>query len=224
MRTSDIISLAASRVAAGFTPDELYFMLNATQNALYKYERPQTMIVDPDTGILPILATQAGVFQYDGPDNSWRVSRVMMKRRDAAVDYGLDNTNYSPYRTEEPIEINGQHYTDYPFVGTVDALEGGVPTINFSKDPGTTTNKFYVQAFRLPEQITSDAIELTIPDSNGLHLKYVFPAFVRVVQAFNQGDFPDAMMYIEQRIAPAMWAVLSAGAQGKSHRVTARPY
>jgi len=233
MYTGEFVSWALKRQATGFTEPEAINLLNIVQNALYKYERPQSLYVDPATGRIPTLTTAANTIQYDGPDNTWRVSNVLFKwQANADFDYGYSDYGISdfgyvdapPLNTREPININGNFYVPFPFVRCLDAVEGGVPQILFSRSVGSTSGIFFLESYMLPTQITSKNIQLTIPDSNGAHLKYVFPAYMKAFEAFNQGNIAEAMMYIEKVIAPQIWTIMAGGAQGKRHRVTNRPY
>jgi len=196
-------------------------------NILCKVEAARFLMIDPSTGRPYLLTTAAGSYgPYNGPVGAWRVSNLLLK--EPANDYGMDiyeNFTEKPFtNTTEPIEINGNWYYPYNFCKADDALEGARVQIHFSRDPGTTTDRFYTQAYRTPTQITSNRIPLPIPDSYGCHRLYVLPACLALIKANDHGNYADALTYIEGTIKPEMWKVLNKGAQGRQRRVTMRPY
>lgn len=196
-------------------------------NILCKVEAAQFLIVDNSTGRLPLLTTVANNFgPYNGPAGSWRVSGVFLKEPAYSYLSTLD-TQYGeePFtNTEEPIEINGNWYYQFPFVRSDDAIGSVLPQIYFSRDPGDTTTRFYIRSYRSPAQITSDRIQIPIPDSYGAHRFYVLPACLALIEAMDHGNYQDAVAYIEGSVKPLIWKVLNGGTQGKRHRVFPRPY
>ena len=233
MYVGEMISWAQKRQAAGWTTPQLLNVLNTVQNTLYKYECPQNLLIDTATGRPPLLTTTQNQFVYNGPANTWRVSNILLRwYRNSSYDYeyydyGINDYGYydaPPVNTTEPININGNFYLPFYFVNCRDATEGGLPSIRFSRSPGDTQTTYFIQAYEAPTQITSKNQQLTIPDSNGAHLKYVYPAFLAAIEGFNQGNMKEAMAYIETQICPNIWRVMRGGAQGKRNRVTNRPY
>ena len=243
MTSGEIVSLLSSSQAQGFSRPLLLSILSMVQDALMKHESAQTMAVDSVTGLLPLLATQNGVFQYDlsavmNPSNSnierniIRVGNVLLKRP-LYNDYDLNLVDYGYYdepvaNTTEPIEVNGNWYYPYYAVKTTDALldsTGNItgPVITFTRAQGDTTDKFYIQGYMGPVAITSDRQQLSVPDIDGAHLMIVFPCFTKFIEARNNGNYEEAMEYIEtQRYK--LWNILSKGAQGNRSKVTPRPY
>ena len=125
MYVGDFISWAENRQAAGFTRPQLISILDALHKALYKYECPQNLIIDPATGRPPVLQTTASRLSYDGPANSWRVSNILLRWFRGSsydyqfYDYGIADYGYidsPPVNTTEPININGNYYLPFPFV------------------------------------------------------------------------------------------------------------
>lgn len=223
-----INSYAAQRQAKGFTVPQLLDLLDETVSMLYKHECAQTLYVDAATGLPPLLATTSGTYGYSGPSGTWRVSNILLRANATAdwdyntQDYGVD---YRPgVNTQEYIQVNGNYFYIYDFVSTVDAVGSGRPTITFSRDPGDQTTRYYMQAYKNPpNRITHIDSVIPIPDSNGLHMTVVFPCFMKLVEAANQGNYDKAIEYIEAR-RPVLWNQMNKGAQGKRHQSYARPY
>jgi len=133
------------------------------------------------------------------------------------------------------VEINGNNYFVYRYVKTDDALEVGPdapatdlprPRIRFSQDPGTTVGeaRYYLQAYRDHPAVTSNRVQLLIPDTDGAHATIVVPALMKLIEGENHGNYMEAIDYIEFKLKPRLWGYMSKGAQGKRHRTTGRPY
>lgn len=197
-------------------------------NILCRTENSRFLSIDPATGRPPILATTDSIFgPYYGPDTCWRVSNILLKEPALSYgisDYGTSDGEYPYTNTTEPICINGNWYYPYHFCKFDDALDNGLVTGYFSRNPGTSTAKYYMQAYELPTPVTSSSVPLPIPDSYGCHRLYVLPACLALIEAIDHGNYADGVAYIEGTIKPLMWKALNKGAQGKRNRVTPRPY
>jgi hypothetical protein len=225
--TGELVSWIKQAKSGWARQNDIIPVIREVVNILCKVESAQFLILDTGTGRPPLLSTtQYNFGPYAGPTGSWRVSQIMLK--EPAFDYGSkEDAIYAekPYvNTSEPIEINGNWYYPFPFVSSVDAINGALPQIMFSRDPGTNDAKYYQRAYRSPVQIMSDRIQLPIPDSYGCHRLYVLPACLALIEAMDHGNYADGLVYIEGTIKPLMWKVLNGGEQGKRHRVTMRPY
>jgi hypothetical protein len=222
MKTSELITLIIRAQAAGFTRSgDVLPMLREVVNILCKQEVAQFLYLDPATGRPQILTTVAGTMgPYDGPAGTWRVSNILLETPPNG-DYGYVNVAENG---TEPIEINGRMYFPVYYVKCEDALEDALPQIYFSKDPGASTTKYYMQAYKSPVQITSDRIQLPIPDSNGAHRSIVYPAVMALIEGQNNGNYAEAIHYIGNTLSPKLQSILDHGAQGKRHQVHVRPY
>ena len=198
-------------------------------NIFCKTENKRSLIINPATGRpFTLTTTDFGYGPYDGPAGSWRVTRILLKQ--PIQDYGLYydyDSEYSekPYlNTTEPIEITGNWYYPFNFAKGEDALDGSLPQIEFSRNPGATTDRYYMQAYRLPTQITSDRQVIPIPDSYGAHRAYLLPACLALIEAMDHGDYQKTVAYIETAMKPLVWKVLNKGFGGGRNRVTPRPW
>lgn len=229
MYTSEILARAGKGQARGFSrPADLVPLLNTAVQVLYKHECPQTMLLGT-TGRPPYLTTTALNYgPYNGPAGTWRVSNLLIWDEQAdsfldymRTDYGM-NTDFLEAR--DFIKINGNRYFAWRHCHQEDALEGGLPQIMFSVDPGATTSYFHMQAYRVHPAITSDRIQLQIPDSEGAHQTIVIPALIKMIEGQNHGNYIEAIEYIEQTLKPRLWKIMGSGAQGKRHETIRRPW
>jgi hypothetical protein len=209
--------------------DDVIPIIRSVVNMLCKVEAKRFLLINAATGRPPTLVTRDTVNgPYNGPVGVWRVTRILL--RQPVLDYGLYydyDSEYAekPYlNTTEPVEINGNWYYPFNFAKAEDALEGGRVPIMFSRNPGATTDRYFMQAYQLPTQITSDRQVLPIPDSYGAHRAYVFPACLALIEAMDHGNYEKAVSYIEGTIRPLVWKVLNKGFDGSRNRVTSRPY
>ncbi|MBU2249223.1 MAG: hypothetical protein KKD77_20920 [Gammaproteobacteria bacterium] len=223
MYTSEFVSLAQKSQAQGFDRvSDIVPLLSQVQDILYKHECPYTRYIDPATGRPPVLNTTAGIYQYSGPSNCWRVANICLKSE------SIDNSDYNAttlpqQNTTERTTINGNYYYPYNFGHSEDALEGASPQVFFTRDPGTKSNYYYMICYKKPTPITSDRVQLQIPDSDGAHRLIVFPCLMKLIEAQNNGNYVDAMQFIEQsRIL--LWQKVSGNWEGwPRKRTVSRP-
>jgi hypothetical protein len=227
----EIASWVIKSQAQGFNREsDVIPAINEVHKILTQMELPQLVITDPDTGSLPVLATQTGVLDYNAPavdgQTPWCVSGVYTRWPNTR-DYGsVDYNYYEPplVNTTDYKEFGGNEYYRYQFVRSFDATEDTVAFVRFSRDPGETDNRFYLLMYRTPAEITSDRIQLQIPDRDGAHRLYFFPAVMKLLEAQNHGNYMEAVSYIEDVLKPKIREVLSSGVTGHRHRTQAKYY
>lgn len=226
--TGEIVSWIIKSQAEGFnrTADVLP-IVNEVHKIFYKHEASQGVITDSD-GSLPRLVTTANTFEYDAPTVNgqvpWCCSGISL-REPISRDYNIYDYQFSeppPINTVEYMEWQGNYYYKYQFARTLDALEDEVCKIIFSRNPGNTRNKFRLLMYKKPREILSDRIQLQVPDRDGLHRMYFFPACMKLIEAQNHGNYMEAIDYIEKYLKPKVWKVMNSGAQGRRHRTMPR--
>jgi len=230
--TSVIASWVLNSQAQGFNrAADVIPLINEAQNILYKHECNQTLLVDTTTGLLPVFTPTTGTYLYDGPANTWRVAGIhrrlpsILNRTGYYAQYYYNSERSPLTNSFEYREIGGNYYYPMQFFQTRDAVEGGRPQIIMTAEPGSggaSVDTLYMEAYKTPTQITSDRIQLTIPDSNGAHRLYVFTAVMKLIEGQNHGNYAEAIQFIEDYLKPKMWKQLNGGYQGKRHRVTLR--
>lgn len=227
MYTSEILARAIKGQAHGFSlPADVLPLLDTVVQILYKHECAQTMLIDPSTGRIPLLATTQGTLgPYLGPTDTWRIAKVLIDAdTETNIDYGFLLSDDLLIDDLDIVTISGNDYYVFPYVRTEDALEGALPQLWFSKDPTTTTTRYYLQCYKNHPKITSDRVQLRIPDSGGAHQTIVLPALMKLIEAQNHGNYMEGVEYIEQTMKPRLWSMMSKGAHGARHQTTRRPW
>ncbi|MCP3683505.1 MAG: hypothetical protein GY861_12530 [bacterium] len=203
-------------------------IINEAHKMFMKHEQAQTTIIDPTTGRLPTLSTTLDQYEYDAPvvNNQvpWSVGKVCL-RFNRPFDYNRQSYVYSELpliNTYEYFEMGGNHYYPYQFAQQLDALVDEPCKITFTRNPGDTTNRFYLLMYKQPKEILSDRIQLQIPDRDGAHRMYFFPAVMKLIEAQNNGNYMEAVEYIETVLKPKVWKVMNSGQQGRRHKTRKR--
>jgi len=227
----EIASQVIKSQAQGFNREsDVIPAINLIHKMVTNREVPQLVVTDPATGSLPILPTQTGVLDYNAPvvggHTPWCISGVYTRWPNTR-DYGsVDYNYYEPplVNTTDYKEFGGNYYYQYQFATSFDALEDVASFVRFSRDPGDTDNRFYLLMYRTTAEITSDRIQLQIPDRDGAHMLYFFPAVMKWIEAQNHGNYMEAVGYIEDVLKPKIKEVLSSGVTGHRHRTQSQYY
>lgn len=202
-------------------------LYNEAQNLLMQQESEQTIQVDPTTGDLPLLTTVgAPTYSYTVPLTIWRVSKILIATP-VQNDYDLYIlTNYGfDINLQYPIEyfyFAGRKYLRFQQVRTFDKVGTNACRIVFTVDPGAASDIFRYVAHELPTQITSEAIQATIPDR--LHQSYLNAATLELISAFQTGNHIKARQYIEHELKPQMWQHMNEGEQGSSGHIARKEF
>jgi hypothetical protein len=147
MNTAKFIDWITSQTGTQKTPTQMLDYVNIAQNEIFSYNTYYNQ-VKPFASTL--LATTDGILQYTLPNTSIRqVARVYyIDTYGKEIDVAMDS--------DESAEAND----------TV--------TVYFEENPGTTTDKFYYDAFTWPTngQLTSTSIPLSVPERTQTGLLY----------------------------------------------------
>lgn len=235
MNTREFFTLLKSgNICAGFSEPVLTALLNQAIGILGKQEHPFYLSLNEDTGLPPLLETSSGTYVYEAPDDEWKFDSVqplwtianILVRYDMYDNYDYElqdyfngDDNYVINETDY-IEIGGRRYLPWYQCQVKHGLEGEKCKIIFSKDPRDTTNKYYVQGYVKPPEITTDRDPIPFPDNRGLHMAILLPAVEALAKGRNNGDMDTQMRYIEQVLRRQMTDRLSDGASGKKHKVS----
>jgi len=228
--TGEIVSKIIKYNAQGYSRTaDVIPIINEVHKMFYKHENSNGLI-RATNGALPTIDTVDNVFDYDAPvvngKTAWCVSGVFL-RRPMGSDYNFSSYSYSErpsLNTLDYHEFGGNYYYPFNFVTTRDAIVDEAAKIQFTRNPGTSSNKFYLLMYEQPREITSDRIQLQIPDRDGSHILYFLPACLKWIEAQNHGNFMEAVEYIEVVLKPKMWKVLSSGVKGRRHKTMPRYY
>lgn len=226
--TGEIVSKIIKQNAQGYSRvADILPIINEVHKMFYKHEN-STSVIRATDGALPTLDTTQGVYEYDAPvvngKTPWCVSGVFL-RKPISEDYNFTSYGYTEkpdLNTFDYMEFGGNYYFNFQFVTTLDSTVDNPAKIIFSRDPGTSTERFYLLMYEQPIEILSDRTQLQIPDRDGAHILYFFPACLKLIEAQNHGNILEAVEYIEQVLKPKMWKVLSSGVHGRHHKTRSR--
>ncbi len=189
--TQQLVSLIKEEYAPKVGRTRILYYLNWAQNTLFQCDCVQQVFVNNNdiTFPYPFLHTTAGQLDYEIDDSalfdsegnalaitlnglSTTVRRV--KSLFVAISDTL-NANYNPsYIGEQfnPIAINSLYANNLYRVAfyTVPNISfgqtnSGDAKIVFGEDPGTTTDRYYVEAYLNPVELSSERVDLSINGS-----------------------------------------------------------
>lgn len=182
-------------------PNGLTFFLRIVNDIFGKTASEQHVVYDETTGRLPVFNTTAGVFRYTAPENIWRIAGVLVESdvtwgtNVVTQDYGSYSARQGRYKIER-LMLGNIEYVRVPFIRSYDAQDRTQAYIIFTEDPGITTGLYRWYGYRNPTPILSDSI--TLCESSDMYAwGYIFPATVKLVQGFKDGDFLKAHLDVE---------------------------
>jgi len=203
-------------------------VLNDAQNILMLQEMAQTQAYRTDDE-LPYISTTEGTYQYTLNQATtglsvdiWRVAAVLVKppystnlNNIIAQDY-----NYEPIQQRPifPMMFNGVEYYLFHEIATVDAKRGGHPTLQFTVDPGTSTDDFHLLCYEKPTELTSENVALTVPED--MHYESVLPVAMKLLEAYTNNTWVESMQFIEKEYKRKFRFQMSEGAQGVLNSIT----
>ena len=197
-------------------PRGIRHYLNIAQRMLCNVEGEQLMIVDESTGKLPSITTVAGTFVYNLPSTVNFIDSVVVESNSntSLVDnlWQQDYGNRTHKMPAEDIVISGIVYDRVPFVRSFPADENNVAKVVFTEDPGTTSDTYRYRGYKLPTDIVSDSIALTIPPPYDMELLY--PATAMLLEAVQNGNWFEAINAIRTQYVPEMHQAFNRGAYG----------
>lgn len=192
--------------------------LNLAQRMLCDVESEQLMIINESTGKLPAITTVAGTFTYSLPSTVGHIDSVLVEANDNSTlinnlyrqDYG--SVSRASQIVAEEITISGIKYIRVPYIRAFPATESNVAKIVFTEDPGTTSDIYRYRGYKLPTDIVSDTIELTIHPP--YDMLYLFPATALLLEGVQNGNWLDAINTIKEYYIPKMHMTFNEGAFG----------
>ncbi len=190
---------------SNYSREQVRDKLNELQRIVYASGAVQSEVMDNATGMPPYLETTQGQRHYVlGADVRQTISiftdsavRGYSPRRDVFARYAYRNANY--------IKIA---------IRTQDALPNSVATLTFVDDPGTTTTNYFHRYTKFPTEITSEVIQLDLPE----HIHWIVrDGVIALLSKENYGDVGKRRELIRQ-ICIEVANEMSKGAQGKSNK------
>jgi hypothetical protein len=130
-------------------------VLDEVQTIIYSQDCIQTLKLD-STGLPPLLVTTKGVYQYNAPVDCRRISSIITLNsinRDRSRPVGPRQEYY--FRNKGFFKVAAS---------TRDANISDLAKIFFEEDPGDTTDVYYLVYFVKPTPLTSEDVQLTLPE------------------------------------------------------------
>jgi len=196
-------------------------LINEAQNILMQIESEQTLAFDTVNGNFPSFQTESGVYEYDMPDNIWRVSQVLIDTQNTPnlnlvlnSEYGLTTAQFPP---TQRFMYQGREYIRILYIKTRDRTFNDPCKVKFSFDPTAEDGTYLYRGYELPTQITSARIEPSLPDSNGLHMRTLIPATAKLIEAFQNNSWDEALDYINMVLRPIVQKEMNSGEQSLAH-------
>ena len=210
-------------------PVSIQFLTDIAQNILLSVEAEQNTNFNAATGRLLLVPTQAGVFDYQAPDDCWRIAGILVESdtsdtlldRNFYEDYGPMGYDRASNNILEPLKIAGINYFRIPYIRTFDAGDTANARYMFTEDPGTTTDVYMLWYYPRPTRLSSPTIPLSIPPP--YDFEFLYPAVLEIYRGVQNGDVMGSVMKV-RAIRDAYQLKLNEGEQGFDPESPARGF
>lgn len=188
MQTRSIVSLI-KREASSWSRELIRSLISDVHYIMMAHPMQQNRIIDTSTGKDPIFATTNGTYEYNG--NTTDMANFPANTTAFLIDKvytgSLGESSYT--------EIDG-----IPIIGTY-----GTPgKWRFKENPGTTTTTtgYKARAYKTPTNITSEEIELEVPEN--WHLTGVYEGVMGWIEKTDNGKSARWNDFI-LKLCPKFW-------------------
>ena len=187
-------------------------LLNEAHRILLTAQREQNILLDDATGELPFFTTVDETYKYNAPSTVWLIDGVVVDDLNDLPD--TPNVNYRRGWQTSELMVSGITYYGIHNVRTQPARRGVVASLTFlGMNPGSYDSLYRRFAYKLPTEITSDAVQHEMPGSTDID--YLMPATMKLMDSIDDHSKMDqARLYIEQALKRQMWTELDEGEQG----------
>lgn len=202
-------------VLGNYSRTQILDTLNEVHQIVMSDNNEQNKKIDSTTGMPPFLVTTAGIRQYDCPVDCREVSAVFCKKN--FNNYNIGNINdintintYYNYRNT--------YFYRMAVTSTV-ALYNDLATVTFINDPGSTTDVYYLEYFTKPIAITSESIQMQIPEEGHYLVRKL------VIAMLSDENYGDTMIYIQlmDKLKRMVKNRLNRGVQAREGRAVIQP-
>lgn len=198
-------------------PRGLIYYLNVAHKLFRQCEAEQIVYYDPSTGKLPYLVTTQGVFDYELPDNCWKLFSVLVEMgvtgslldNWTGADYGL---RIGSQRKNEVVTIAGIDYLRIHNIRSTPSSEAANARVIFTDEPGQTTIIYNIGYYKKPAEILSDSIQIEVePPWDDM---YLVPAVCKLIEGIQHGDYANARREVLDYWRRLYWKEMNSGEQG----------
>lgn len=190
-----------------YSREQIREVLDELQLIVYSENTMQTTKIDPATGMPPYIATTAGQRQYDCPTDCRETLSIFWERPQRQYSPSRNRALYTEY-----IFRNARYYKVAAY--STNALINTLATVTFIDDPGTTTDKYYHEYVIKPTKITSEQIQLTVPEELHWLLR---KGVIAMLSSENYGEtgFDDEVI---RKVAAKIRRKLNKGTQARAEK------
>ena len=202
--------------------NSILFITDQIQRELYSKSCKQTRYYDPETGFPPYLETQDKVLEYEIPDVTLKLNGTDYTARCFRVNrIFIDVAQFKDYNRRY-LGPSFNFYPLNPMTRATDKLKfapvrgNGWPAGDTTKaryvfmdNPGTSTDKYFIDFIIEPVKLLSESIPLTIPAA--YHLNTLYKGVVGAIQMMDTGT-SDLLEQYEEEYKPLFWDEMNQGA------------
>jgi hypothetical protein len=131
-------------------------VLDEIQTIVYSQDCLQTLKLE-STGLPPLLVTTKGVYQYNAPSDCRRIESIVTQ------SLSVNRSRSRPVGPKKEYYFRNKGFYKVS-ASTRDANITDLAKIFLEEDPGDTTNVYYLIYFIKPTPLTSEDVQLTLPE------------------------------------------------------------
>lgn len=189
---------------ANYSRDTIRDVLNEIQLIVYSQDCFQTMKI-LSTGMPPYIVTTNNIFEYDCPSDCRRTDAIFTE----SVPATRSRTRPVGPRREYYFRNKGYYRVA---ASSRDALKNVLAKVIFQDNPGSTTDSFYHAYYIKATEITSEEIELILPEETHWQVR---KAVIAMLTTDEYGESPFDEKTIE-KVARKIRNSLNRGFQGNA--------
>jgi hypothetical protein len=211
MPTTSFNVTLINAAVSNYSRQQVLEALDEMQKIVLGTNLEQMAVIDPATGMPPYLVTTALQRQYNCPDDC---------RETAAIFFERPTRQYSPSQ-------NRAFYTEFIFrnatywkvaARSTNRLVDQLATVTFIDDPGDTTNRYFHWYYPIAVTLTSETIQLIIPEEVHYLLRQGVIALLST-ENYGETGFDTAVI---EKIGRKIRSKMNKGTQARAERTPVR--
>ena len=202
--TAENITLLQRRVP-NYSRAEILATLSEIYEEVYSSNTSDTYYIDTSTGMPPYLATTNGIYTYNCPANCRETSRIF------ATEMPRTYSRTRPIGPRREYYFRDKGYYDIPISKTTPIRpDGTLATVTLYDNPGTTTAQYYHLYYVTVTPLTTEAVEMLLPEQTHRQLRRAVMASLRAEDYGETGSEEAVIKDAFRKIR----GILNRGAQG----------